>query len=668
MRKQVPLFWKIFAVVAAAALLALAAVNIYIRGRLAEYEAAQPKYVAQVAYDRYFAQPDFGELMDLSGYELAPGESRDDVIAYFSALFATGHTEYVQVTSAFESNPEALAYVVIANGVNAAKFTLVPSGQRTKHGSVIYAPGELMLIRRQRPAPPEQDPAAAASLAEYSGELQAKFSLYVITAAKMYSLRSRSKAPTEAVLPYYEPGTDIYERIRKLSYGYEQVYDSYHFDGVLADEFTELGGGAFSCRVRYDFVMTKDGKSDYVDRVDYRLYLRPDENGKHLIYGQHVTGMSPETAGIAPVIASVLAARVTVDDGAATALTDGSPKTRKTFADGDSLSIAADEKLKYLYLIWDTPPTDAVLSLGGTEVALGGHGFLHELVTLERGYDASSVAAELQFRDKHTLCDVYAFGLGQLPDWVQAWEPPLDKADLLVLPTHADDEFIMFGGVLPTYAGERQLAVQVVYLTHHREINPLREHERLDGLWTVGVTAYPVVGPFPDTGLTKDSLEAAATAFGRDAVLEFQVRMLRRFKPGVVVGHDLKGEYGHGAHRLNAVTLTEALELSGDPLSYPQMASAYGVWDVPKTYLHLYRGDNTGEIVMDWNIPLTRFGGKTAYEMAVEGFAKHVTQTNDYTVRQEGGWHDSRRFGLFRSTVGPDTEMDDFFEHIQGIG
>jgi len=284
-------------------------------------------------------------------------------------------------------------------------------------------------------------------------------------------------------------------------------------------------------------------------------------------------------------------------------------------------------------------------------------------VTIPKSYDASENAVILRLGNGSAVCDIYTFGNGQLPDWVQIWSPPLEKADLLVLPTHADDEYVMFGGLLPTYAGERGMAVQVVYLTNHRTTEPIREHERLDGLWTAGVTAYPIVGEFPDLYKTKASLEAAEATFGRQAVLAFQVEMIRRFKPDVIVGHDLNGEYGHGAHILNAQTLTEALEISAEASMFPESAQEYGVWDVPKTYLHLYK---EGQVILDYNTPLDRFGGKTAHETAVEAFAKHATQTIYYTVRQSGTWQDTRKFGLYRSTVGPDTGTGDLFENIAG--
>lgn len=338
-------------------------------------------------------------------------------------------------------------------------------------------------------------------------------------------------------------------------------------------------------------------------------------------------------------------------------LLDRNRSSKLTLAAGDTIDIQSESPFTWLYFIWDQPPPACTLEAGGQSISIGQQGYLHEAVML----NAPAEEAQLTLgEDSSILCDIYLFEAGTPPTWVQLWQPMLEKADLVAFSTHADDEHLFFGGILPTYAGERGLAVQVVYLTNHWG-EPYRPHELLDGLWTVGVTAYPVIGPFPDLYASKESYASAEATFGYDAVLEFQVEMLRRFKPFVAVGHDLNGEYGHGAHMLNAATLVDALELSGDESQYPELAAQYGVWDVPKTYLHLYAEN---ELVMDWNIPLQRFGGATAFEMAEAGFAKHTSQVSYFSVQQGGTWEDCRKFGLVRSTVGPDVSKDDLFENI----
>jgi LmbE family N-acetylglucosaminyl deacetylase len=240
---------------------------------------------------------------------------------------------------------------------------------------------------------------------------------------------------------------------------------------------------------------------------------------------------------------------------------------------------------------------------------------------------------------------------------VQDWREPYKKADMLLISTHADDEHLFFGGTMPYYAGELKLKVQLAYLTNHYNF---RVHELLNGLWAVGIRAYPIISEFDDN--YSESLEHAKTIYDENKILEFQVELLRRFKPEVVIGHDLKGEYGHGVHMLNAETLIKALVLSNDSLVYTDSAQKYGLWDVPKCYLHLYKENN---LSMNWDLELRNFSGKTPFQMAELGFSKHVSQTEYFKVGRRGVF-DCRAFGLYRSLVGVDILKNDFMENING--
>ena len=73
--------------------------------------------------------------------------------------------------------------------------------------------------------------------------------------------------------------------------------------------------------------------------------------------------------------------------------------------------------------------------------------------------------------------EVFVFGDGDLPDWVQRWEPTPEKADLLLLVAHPDDELIFFGGTIPTYAVERGMNVVVAYMSYS---NTTRRSELLE--------------------------------------------------------------------------------------------------------------------------------------------------------------------------------------------
>ncbi len=86
----------------------------------------------------------------------------------------------------------------------------------------------------------------------------------------------------------------------------------------------------------------------------------------------------------------------------------------------------------------------------------------------------------------------------------------------------------------------------------------MREHEKLDGLWADGLRNYPVSGDCPD--IYADTLKQAQGQHDMEEVTGFLVEQIRRFRPQVVVTHDLNGEYGHGFHMLTAKAVTEAVE------------------------------------------------------------------------------------------------------------
>jgi len=285
--------------------------------------------------------------------------------------------------------------------------------------------------------------------------------------------------------------------------------------------------------------------------------------------------------------------------------------------------------------------------------------FLSEYVPLPEGTREFRVANPKSAKKSVPipLAEIHVYGKGELPPEVQVWEPPAEKADLMLVAGHPDDELLWFGGVLPVYAGVEKMKVQVCIMV---PTLPRRRLEELDGLWTCGMRNYPAFGHFRDSFTL--SLREQYSRWDKNAVQKTVTGWVRRFKPEVIITHDLKGEYGHGAHQACADAVIQALDLANNPKKFKDSYKEYGGWKVPKCYIHLY-GENV--IDFDWRVPLAEFGGRTALEVAQEAFHHHVSQRDtDYKV-EDFGPCDCSLFGLYRSLVGPDTEHNDLFENLR---
>jgi len=282
--------------------------------------------------------------------------------------------------------------------------------------------------------------------------------------------------------------------------------------------------------------------------------------------------------------------------------------------------------------------------------------YLHQYTALP-GVTSFRIAIEA-YDGKHMLDinELRVLGQGDLPEWVQLWQD-MDKADMLLLSAHPDDELLWFGGALPTYAGELNKKVQLVYLAYG---DARRKNELLDGLWTCGIRYYPVIGENRDFMSYNRSTVYDAWG-GTKRVYPWYVGILRRVRPEVILTQDFNGEYGHAAHQITASMTVKCIDLAADPTYDADSYNKYGAWQVKKVYAHLYEQNG---VVMDWQKPLSAFGGKTSLEVAKEALWCHVSQRAlTYQMLEEGPF-DCRKFGLCFSTVGEDVNKNDFFENI----
>lgn len=354
-------------------------------------------------------------------------------------------------------------------------------------------------------------------------------------------------------------------------------------------------------------------------------------------------------------------------------LIDNNENTFMKINKNDSIIINSDNDISGIYIIYEKSSQKGNISNNTNESTIGDNGFLHEYIDIDK-LIGKSKKITIKYEENVEIGEIYILSDGNLPNYIEVWEEPCEEADLLLLTTHSDDEQLFFLGLLPTYIS-KGANVQVVYFAHHND-NPKRLHEQLHGLYTVGVRNYPITGYIPDAysetleGAIKNMESAGITL---DDAINFQIKNIRRFKPLVIVGHDELGEYSHGQHILNTHVLKLALERTNDKNYDLDSFKKYGLWNVPKTYLHLYEQN---KIIMNYDEPLEYFDGKTAYEVSKEGYSKHYSQqwtwftkwingtNNSYTKATDIKTYSPTEYGLYKSLVGEDINKNDMFENL----
>ncbi len=256
------------------------------------------------------------------------------------------------------------------------------------------------------------------------------------------------------------------------------------------------------------------------------------------------------------------------------------------------------------------------------------------------------------------LMELRLFSEGEPPKDVVRFTATADKSDLMVLACHPDDDILWMGGLMPTYAGQLGMNVQLVYMTARFSY---RRCEAMDALWHCGVTTGPVFVGLPD--ITDPSYTDAVAQWGGLTEIGRKIaRVIRQCRPEVLVTQDVKGEYGHTQHRAMVAACNLAVRFAADPNE--RSLRDLPAWEVRKYYIHLYKEQ---PLTLDFEQPLSAFGGRSAFEIAQEAFALHKSQQSGRYAVAVDGPYDIRRYGLAYSTVGEDENHDGLFEHIDGL-
>ncbi len=317
--------------------------------------------------------------------------------------------------------------------------------------------------------------------------------------------------------------------------------------------------------------------------------------------------------------------------------------TPQTSGKGSTLTVTAKDgsPIGAVYVKWNKEVKPYTLITDSEELPCGENGFLHEFIALDN--PTASLTFSLPSDNPMGIYQIRIFTDNDVPADVQIWEPPCERPDILLVSAHADDEILFMGGIIPTYVPQGA-RVQVAYMTEFWSTTPVREHEKLDGLWTDGLRTYPVCGNFKDVYV--ETLADAEKKYDLDELTSFVKDCLERFEPQVVVTHDFNGEYGHGFHQITAKAVANALEESS--------------YQVPKAYFHLYPEN---KLHMDLRVPIDSMGGKTALDVAKDAYLQHQSQQWCWFYVSDTYKYSVADFGLYRSTVGED-ETGSMLDHL----
>lgn len=346
-------------------------------------------------------------------------------------------------------------------------------------------------------------------------------------------------------------------------------------------------------------------------------------------------------------------------EGSVSAVTDSSIKTGWEPSADAEIRIGFPDNAGYVSVEWEDDPTGYVFAQYDAnqnpfaettekESFVG----MSQVFALDEGarYASLKLTAGGQRIQK-----IRVYSRGELPISVRNFQPVHEKCDLMVVSAHQDDEWIFFGGIIPYYEYVQEKKVQVVYMAN---CGRTRKNEALNGLWAGGVKHHPYFIDLKDENVS--SINTALEHWGgKEGLTETLVETIRRFRPEVILTHDIDGEYGHNQHKITSRAMETAIIAAADPSRFPESYAEYGAWQVKKLYLHLAGN----AIDFDWNVKYDQLRGYTPLEVARIAYSKHESQQGYYQVN-DGGQYDNSLFGLTYSTVGDDVQKNDLFENL----
>ncbi len=235
-------------------------------------------------------------------------------------------------------------------------------------------------------------------------------------------------------------------------------------------------------------------------------------------------------------------------------LTDFTYTTTVTMTKGDwfTVSFKPEQKVGAVYWEWRSIPKKALvecLNEAGEVVWSREYGNIIRFLSVFPEEDVRCVRMTV-LEGTGKMAELFVYKKGGIAPKAIVWEDRYDKADIMLVETHGNDDVLVFSAVLPTYT-DRNKAVQVVDIacdTIGRQrksspgsyLNGLRHYKTFFQFTGLHTTNY---NSFVEDWIKKDSRDPVAML----------VQEIRRCRPEVVVTHDIyNGDFNDGSHKLTA--------------------------------------------------------------------------------------------------------------------
>jgi LmbE family N-acetylglucosaminyl deacetylase len=227
-----------------------------------------------------------------------------------------------------------------------------------------------------------------------------------------------------------------------------------------------------------------------------------------------------------------------------------------------------------------------------------------------------------------------------LPETIEAIDSARVTTRVLYITAHPDDE----SAAALTYLA-RGLHADVALLSLTRgeggqnalgpeqapQLGLIRTQELLAATRGYGVKLYFTRAR--DFGYSKTP-EETEKIWG-DQVLEDMVRVIRAFRPNIVINHWGGVHSGHGHHQLSGIWTPKAVQLAADVNFHPEMSrelsrdGACTPWNGGGTPIQILRLDRGSDPQKGFRLPLDQVAplyGKTWAQLGLDSFVNHRTQ------------------------------------------